>query len=159
MNYFAVLVLVSYVCAGVHSLPIDEIRKEDQSIKSNSSISISFYATELSGCDLISACDASVTILCSSIYTDWKICGQTKRIRNSNNPVWPEAFEFEHVSGSSQRWRFDLKDHNLFGTKLMGSFSYSVDEYADMKENLIQNDVPENRGVLWVQRLEEDGNV
>jgi len=38
----------------------------------------------------------------------------------------------------------------------MGSFRYILDEYADSKENLIQNQVPENRGILWLQRIEEN---
>ncbi|CAL8111693.1 unnamed protein product [Orchesella dallaii] len=159
MYNFAVVFVIGCLCAAGYSVPIDNrslIGKSDQSIKSNASITISFYATNLSGCDLLSACDTTVTILCSSIYSDWKQCGQTKKIRNNNNPVYPELFTFEHVPGSSQRWRFDLKDHNLFGSKLMGSYSYIVDEYADLKENLIQNEVPDNRGILWLQRTEED---
>jgi hypothetical protein len=52
---------------------------------------------DLSGCDVGSACDTVVTILCSSISSDWKQCGKTIEMSDDNFPVWPELFTFEYI--------------------------------------------------------------
>lgn len=51
--------------------------------------------------------------------------------------------------------RFDLLDHNLVGSTLIVSFPITiVDEYMSDTEDLVGLQIPDNKGVLWVKRLQ-----
>ncbi|CAL8118030.1 unnamed protein product [Orchesella dallaii] len=108
----------------------------------------------MSGCDTTSACDLHVTIRCSSISSDWKICGETSKLQDDNFPVWPEVYTFEHTPGTSQRWRFDLVDEDVAFNDVIATFDVIVDTYAATTGNLYQLPLPGNevKGVFWIHR-------
>jgi len=95
----------------------------------NSSVLISIFATDLTGCDDTSACDAFVTIFCQKALGNWVECGKTSVIQNDNFPVWPERFNFEFTPEDQMRWRFDIMDEDVFFNDPYTLVLLGVDEF------------------------------
>ncbi|OXA58712.1 uncharacterized protein LOC110847713 [Folsomia candida] len=134
-------------------LGVTLLDKRAESQGDQTEVIISLFATDLNGCDALSACDAFVKILCSTASYDWRNCGQTREMTDDNFPVWPERFTFQYTQSERMRWRFDVIDKDVLFDDPIGSVSVVVEEFLNATEvqSTVRYDL-NGRGSFFVHR-------